>query len=141
MISNQDDKKGFTIVEVVIAGLILAIVATGLFAASVTAFRTQMMATTHYRATSLARNRIQRCASLPFDTIPLYAEFPHLINENGVNDADGRYQRTTLVNELTTNYYEVVVQILYQSRPGNWVSNPVELRTKIARNMYDGATM
>ena len=140
-VADNGTRGGFTMVEMVIAGAILAFVVAGLFAACLSAMRTQYMAANYYRATCLARNRVQRGSSLPFETIPLLTEPLHAVDEFGRDSPAGAYRRGTDVNELSSNCYEIAVEVYYPSRAGELSEEPVAIKTMIARRMYDGGEM
>ena len=134
-------RSGFTVIEVVVAGGILAAVVGGLFAAVIAAIGTQYMAANYYRATSLARNRIQRAAAQPFDSLPMVAEPQRRIDDYGNPSAQGVYTRQTTVTEITPDVYDVTVRVHYPTGPGKRSSVPVIVQTMIARRMFDGGDL
>jgi len=132
---------GFTLVEVVVASGILAAVVGGLFAATIAAISAQYMAANYYRATNLARNRVQRAAAQPFDSLPMVEEPERRIDGFGNPSGQGAYTRQTTVTEITPDVYDVTVRVHYPTGPGRRSREPVIVQTMIARRMYDGGDM
>ena len=127
--------EGFTIVESIIAVMIVAITAGTFIALSLTSYRELQMSTDYYRSVSLARNRIERIRIMDFDTILNLSEAEHRVDDNGNADPLGAYRRETDVTVLSANLVEVTVTVSFPDRPGCGVADPVVVRTRHARGM------
>jgi Tfp pilus assembly protein PilV len=127
--------EGFTIVEAVIAVMIVTITAGAFIALSMASLRELQMSTDYYRSVSLARNRIERIRIMDFDTILNLSEEEHRVDGNGNADAEGAYRRETEVTPLTANLVEVTVTVSFPDRPGRVVATPVVVHTRHARGM------
>jgi Tfp pilus assembly protein PilV len=127
--------EGFTIVEAVIAVMVVAITAGAFIALSMSSLRELQMSTDYYRSVSLARNRIERIRMMDFDTILNLSEEEHRVDGNGNADVEGAYRRQTEITALTANLADITVTISFPDRPGRVVATPVVVRTKHARGM------
>ena len=127
---------GFTLTEVVIAGALLAIAVTGIFAVCLSAIRTQYMSNNIYHATCLARNRIQRGLSLPFETLPVLADSNNPVDQDGNSNIDGPFHRTTTLEAVSDNCYKIIVTVVYPIGNGELSEVPVKVESKIARGMH-----
>ncbi len=134
--STNKSKLGFTLTEVIVAGALLAIAVTGIFAVCTSAIRTQHMSNSIYHATCLARNRIQRGLSLPFDTLPVLVDSNQLVDQDGNSNLDGPFRRTTTLEEVSANCYKITVTVLYPIGGGILSDVPVKVESKIARGMH-----
>ncbi len=135
--AQRRSKAGFSLTEVMVAGAILAFSCAAVFAACIGAIRTQYAAAGYYRATCMARNRVQRGVALPFTTLPMLVEYGRRLDEEGNISATGPYRRTTRVNQVSDNCYEIIVSVFYPAGPGKMSTTPVEIHGKVARGMYD----
>jgi Tfp pilus assembly protein PilV len=134
---RQPAKAGFSLTEVMVAGAILAFSCAAVFAACIGAIRTQYAASGYYRASCIARNRIQRGIALPFTTMPMLSEQDRRLDEEGNISYRGTYRRTTTVTQVSDNCYEITVAVLYPAGPGMMSATPVEIRSKVTRGMHD----
>jgi hypothetical protein len=130
------NESGFTIVEVVIASLLLIIGIVALFGASIAAVKTQHMSTGLYHATCLARNRVQRGLSLPFDTLPALADTYETVDQYGNSTGNGEFRRTTTLTAVSPNCYEITVDVYYPDGRGGFSAIPATIQSKIARSMH-----
>ncbi len=133
---NFSCNAGFTLTEVVIAGALLAIAVTGIFAACTAAIRTQHMSSSIYHATCLARNRIQRGLSLPFNTLPVLEDSDQPIDQDGNSNLNGPFRRTTELVTISDNCYKISVTIFYPIGNGKLSTVPIIIESKIARGMH-----
>ena len=130
-------KSGFTLAEVLISSMIFLIVSVGFTAGMLAAIKTNSMAADHYRATTIAMNRIQEARTYPFeDVMRMNSDVLTWITENGVeSDSPGNalFRRTTVVSYPAdmTNTVEVVVSVILPQPFGRTNLPPVELRTMI----------
>ncbi len=134
---DKRGKGGFTLTEVMVAGAILAMTSAAMFGACVAAIRTQYASSGYYRATCMARNRIQRGIALPFTTLPMLTEYGRRLDEQGNNSSVGVYRRTTVVTEASSNCYEIAVSVYYPAGPGMLSATPVTIQSKVSRGMHD----
>lgn len=127
---------GFALMEVMVASAIFTIAAVGFARAYVTAIRTQTMAKNHYRATCIARNRIERARGTEFASMPMLAETDRRVNELGSADSTGGYLRTTTVDtNLPPNAVSVTVSVKYPDRMTVVSTTPITVSTLIYRGM------
>ena len=98
-LSRRRTKNGFSLVEVVVAMFILSIAMAGAYRILTVSMQTRQVAVNHYVATVMANNRIERAKNLAFGELSTLAENERAVDELGVPDADGRYLRTTVVEE------------------------------------------
>jgi len=136
-ISNTGKHKGgFTLTEVLVASTLLIIAVTAVFSACTVAIRTQYMSSNYYHATCLARNRIQRGLSLPFETLPVLEESDQPVDQDGNANTVGPYKRTTTMTKQSDDCYKVTVTVSYPTGKGDISKTPVKIESKIARKMY-----
>jgi len=123
-------KSGMTLVEVVVASTIFMIFCAGFYAAYITALRTHKTAGEHFRATMIARNRIQRALSFDFSSIHLMSENKVPVDKEGNPTANGPYYRTTTVTtNIAPSLAKMVVEVYFPSRSTNPI--PVKVSTLI----------
>ena len=128
-------REGFTLVEVIVAIVIIGITSVTFIALSLTSYRELQLSSDYYRAVSLARNRIERIRIMDYDTILNLSEAEHRVDGNGNADAEGAYRRETEVTPLTANLVEVTVTVSFPDRPSRLVADPVVVHTRHARWM------
>lgn len=125
-------KRGMTLVEVVVASTIFMIFCAGFYAVYITSLRTHKIAGDHYRATLIARNRIQRALSFDYGSLPLMAETLRPVDSDGNPLPNGQYRRTTLVN---TNFgfmlTKMEVEVYYPHKGTNLSLQPIKVSTLI----------
>jgi len=74
MLRARRRDSGFTLTEVMVASGVLLFFVLGLLAALLMGIRTLDLSVQHYRATSIARNRVQRARSFSYSSLPLLQE-------------------------------------------------------------------
>lgn len=126
---------GFTLVEVMVSSIILVIVASGIIGGIISALKAQANASDHYRATCIARNRIQHARTISFDSFPLMVESNREIDLDGNLSQEGDFRRSTIVTNVATNSVSISVQVWYPVAPGRLSTAPVEVQTMIANGM------
>jgi len=117
--SNQrsEKRRGFTLVEVLVATTLVVTVLAGVYMVVVHALRLTRMARDHYVATNIAKNRLERARNFQYNDLYLLAEGNVTVNENGLPDNAGRYRRTTVINsEFDEGLTEVSVLVHIRSR-------------------------
>jgi hypothetical protein len=125
-------QDGFTVVEAVIASAVLAVICGSFIMAYLGAMRTHGMATDYYRATCIARNRIQRAWTLSFDSLPLLVETAAPVDGNGNLDNSGHYRRTTVVTNEMSGRAHISVRVHFPVPNGRLSVQPVNVETLIA---------
>lgn len=133
---KYNQPNGFTLTEVIVAGALLAIAVTAIFATAITAIRTQYISSNLYHATCIARNRIQRGLSLPFDTLPVLDDTKQPVDQDGNPNIDGPFYRTTVLDTLSDNCYKITVTVFYPTGKGHVSDVPAIVESKIARGMH-----
>ncbi|OGV62094.1 MAG: hypothetical protein A2498_07710 [Lentisphaerae bacterium RIFOXYC12_FULL_60_16] len=126
---------GFTLTELMVASMIFLMVSTAFTAAMLTALRTQYMATDYYAAMCLARNRIQRARTLDFSSLELLVENQLTVDSIGNPTASGRYQRTTVVSNVSPTCVAFTVKVSFATKSGFFSTQPVEVSTLLDDSM------
>ena len=113
---NVDEKSGFTIVEVVVAILILGLCIGGLCQLAVNSRQLSDMARSHYTAINIAKNRLERAKTVEYDEIRFLAENGIIVDASGRADSTGQYRIDTGVSQAGTNLMELVVTVGIRNR-------------------------
>lgn len=131
---NADTRGGFTLIEVIIAILILAMCIGGLCQLFVNVQQLSDMSRSHYIAINIAKNKIERAKTLGYTDLYLLSETDGIVNENGApDDPDGFFRVTTLVQPSGSNLMEVVVTVDIKNRLNlDFCGEQEEARTCIA---------
>lgn len=132
---KPNSRSGFTLAEVIIASMLFFVISGGFITAYLSAMRTHMVANDFYRATCIARNRIQRAWTLDFDSLPLLGEMETPVDELGNIDTAGSFRRTTSVSNTVPNCTRVTVQVRYPVPNGKLSPATVDVHTMIARGI------
>lgn len=91
-----------TILEVVIAMVLLAIILAAAFPLVEQMMSRFQMARDHYAAASIGQARVERARQVPYDDLALFAETDVVVDEYGnPSEPAGRFQRTTIVEPDT----------------------------------------
>lgn len=139
--TDQDTKnrggacQGFTLVETMVASLIVGVTLSSFMALSLTSFRELHLARDYSRAVGLSRNRVERLLVMDYDSILVASEEEHRIDELGNSAVDGAFRRETVVSTVTNDLLEIAVIISFPDRPGHLSATPVTLRTRYARGL------
>lgn len=129
---------GFTLTEVMVASTILMIFLGGFLASFMMGFRSLDMSTNHYRATAIARNRIQRARSFDYDSLTLLIENEVPIDRHGNADPSGTFRRSTdiFTNTVTAPHtVRVQVGVRFPVRREGGLSEPLLMENLIAVRM------
>lgn len=95
------DKSGFSMVELLVATGIFALILACAFPLVDQMMCRFQMSRDHYVAATLSQARIERARSAPYSDLRLYAETAALVDDYGnLSSPNGRFRRTTSV---TTN--------------------------------------
>jgi len=127
--------EGFTLVEVMISSMILLMVSCGIMAGIISAIKTQANAADHYRATCIARNRIQHARTISFGSYNSISESVVRIDQDGILCSTGDFRRSTSSTNVGTNVMSVTVDVWYSVKPGVLCTEPVKVQTYIHSTM------
>lgn len=131
------NKKGATLVELMAAVSLFAIVLASFLTVCTQGIKTGGFADNAYLAYNLAKNRIETLKSISFNDLSLAGETNTFLDKNGVPDLDGNYKRSTSVAtsyQADPNLTQVTVSVYYKYS-GQWTQNPVQIATVI----YNGS--
>lgn len=91
-------KKGVTLLELLIAMGVFAVVMTSAFPLVDQIVSRFQMARDHYVAATICQARIERVRAVPFSDLPLFVESATLVDDYGnPSSPNGRFQRSTAV--------------------------------------------
>ena len=131
-------RGGFTLTEVMVASTILMIFLGGFLASFVMGIRTLDMTTSHYRATAIARNRIQRARSFDYNSLPLLIENEVPVDLYGNAVSSGTFRRSTdiFTNTVTAPHtVRIQVGVRFPVRATGGHSEPLVMENLIAVRM------
>ena len=114
--SNNDPKAGVTLVEVMVAILILGLCIGGLCQLAVNARQLSDMSRTHYTAINIAKNRLERAKTVDYDELQFLVENDIVVDPSGRADSSGDYRVNTAVTQASTNLMEIVVTVGIMNR-------------------------
>jgi len=134
-LKKSSTKSGFSLIEVMIASLILLIVSSGIMAGIISALKTQANASDYYRATCIARNRIQHAKTISFGSYSSIVEDVVNIDQDGVLSPDGDFRRSTTATNAGDGVMSVTVDVWYFVKPGVLSGRPVTVQTLIHNTM------
>jgi len=110
-------KKGFTLVEMMVASFVLAIFIAGSYALVSGSLWMNQTSRDHYVALNLASSRLERTRTLLYADYSKVAENQLVMNANGTPNANGQYRRTTTVNSnYGANLTEISVKVDIRNR-------------------------
>ncbi len=115
-------KAGFTLVESLMAMVVLAMVMGGAYTLIVQAAGMSRAARDHYVAVNLAKNRLERARNFQYSDLRLITENNMVVDENGNPNTTANFRRTTAVNtNFSANITEVAVTVQIRNfRTGSW---------------------
>lgn len=90
-------RKGFTLVEVMVAVGLLGMTIAGFYAVLTASTRTRIMAHNRYVAVTIANNRIERAKYMRMEELPLLEEEGTLVNALGSPNPQGPFIRSTVI--------------------------------------------
>ncbi len=115
--SDQRKRRGgATIVETVIALTIFAVFSTGACKLMVSHRKILDLSRDIYTASNLAKSRLELARTLEFEQVPDLFENQLLLDASGIPSSSGHFRRTTTVSAVSSNLYEVVIQVDIQNR-------------------------
>lgn len=125
-------RSGFTLIEVMIASAIFGIVALAFGSALIGTMKLHRTASRHYAALSIARNRIQRAYSMPYETLTQenFGQDWKPVDERGEEKPNGLYQRLTIVSTNYSGCVKVTVSVRFPMVMGRGMNpNPLVVET------------
>lgn len=115
-LADRNNARGVTLIESVCAITLLALYIGG---ACRLALATRMItdeARERYQAISVARNRIERIRTRPFDQFELFEENAVRVNHSGAATPKGRFRRTTEIMSVNADVKEIRVRVAVLNR-------------------------
>ena len=111
---KRDSRRGTTLVETMIAIMILGGTVGGACHMTVLAKGISDQAREHYQAINVARNQLERMRVLGFDQLSACAEAEVRVDSNGAVNPNGHFRRTTSITVLASDLKEakVVVDVM-----------------------------
>ncbi|MFC1467376.1 hypothetical protein ACFLQY_01600 [Verrucomicrobiota bacterium] len=133
MRKRNNNKAGTTILEVLMAVTVLSVVISGLCGLVLHGRELSSVARSRYKATVLARNRIEKARNTDFELIYGLAEKDVVVNEFGEVDSGGYFRRTTTVTDVSSILLEILVRVDVKNRRTlDFTVQGEELQTYIA---------
>ncbi|HRZ11663.1 MAG TPA: prepilin-type N-terminal cleavage/methylation domain-containing protein [Kiritimatiellia bacterium] len=115
--TQRRGRSGFTLVEVMIAVVLVLLALGGAYTLIVHSARVSRAARDHYVAVNLAKNHLERARNFRYADLYLLAEDNLVMNENGGPDNRGRFRRTTVVDDdYATGVTEITVTVQVRNR-------------------------
>jgi type II secretory pathway pseudopilin PulG len=105
-----------TLTEVTVALSIFAVFATSACRVLVSHRKIIDRARHHYTAANIAKNRYELARTVDFEQVPELNEQAITVDLSGIPSLQGHYNRTTTVNSLRANLYELVVTVKIRNR-------------------------
>ena len=109
-------RSGTTLVETMVAIMILSGTVGGACHLTVAAKSVSDQAREQYQAVTVARNHIERIRVLGYDQLSRCVESAVRVDSNGAVSPTGRFQRTTTVTDVGTAIKEVCVNMVVLNR-------------------------
>ena len=124
-------RRGFSIVEVVVTLVLLAMVMGGSYLVMARAAELSRTARNHYVAATLCKNRLERARNFDYQDLHLLAENDLVVDDNGAPSSKGFFARTTTVNtNLATGLTQVTVTVkIKNKKTGRFGPGKEELST------------
>jgi len=106
-------RSGFTLVEVMVAGLLMLVFLGGALQVLVQTMRSTDLVRRRTEATNLAWSRLERAKHMDFDELnDLVEDDPgSIVNSAGLPDLDGDYLRRTLITPLSGAMEAVQIRV------------------------------
>jgi prepilin-type N-terminal cleavage/methylation domain-containing protein len=120
MISNAKSvfwKSGFSVVEVVVTLVLMAMVMGGAYLVISRAAELSRAARNHYVAATLCKNRLERARNFDYQDLHLMAETDLVVDDNGAPSSKGFFARTTTINtNIAPGLTEVKVTVKVKNK-------------------------
>ena len=131
---SMKSKSGLTLVEAILAVLVLCVATAGSALVVVASGKVSDQARDHYVAVNIAHNRIERAKTINYSNLTSLQETGTVVNVDG-DTADpvdsGMYMRTTQVNVIDSvkSLSELVVTVSIRNRVSLAFTNETEKMT------------
>lgn len=124
-------ESGFSIVEVVVTLVLIAMVMGGAYLVLARASELSRAARNHYVAATLCKNRLERARNFDYEDLHLLAEYDLVVDDNGAPSSRGMFARTTTVNtNVAPGLTEVKVTVkIKNKKTGQFGPGKEELST------------
>jgi len=109
-------RSGTTIVEAMVAIMILGGTIGGACHLTVLAKRLCDQSREHYQAINIARNHLERVRVMGYDQLSRCGETSVRLDEQGVEDSNGRFRRSTAVTTVSADVKQVSVTVAVMNR-------------------------
>ena len=113
------DKKGLTLVEVMIALVVLLIVSLALMQTALVSINSNMTNILRDEAVSIAEESMNEARNIPFDNLAAGAS-GETVSRNFKNIANFQYAVTRTVTDLNFNNKQIEIRVTW-----NWKGNPI----------------
>ena len=115
-------RRGFTIIEALIAITVMALVMGGAYSLIIQAMHMSRSARDHYVAVNICKNRLERARNFQYSDLRFLTESLMVVDDNGNPTVSGNFRRTTTIN---TNYAANLTQMsvscqIRNYRTGGW---------------------
>lgn len=127
--SCRQSRSGYTLTEIMVAMMVLAIGMAGVYSFVSLTTRQQRGAHLHYISTVIANNRIEHAKNIPFGSLQDLRENGVRVDEIGVHNDSGAFVRRTLITpnwENNETLTRVMVSVEYPhpgARDGQTTTN------------------
>lgn len=108
---KKKTRSGITLVESVVAVCLFGLFIAGACQLVVSAKQTADRARKRYAAVNMARNRIERLNTYPFDEMDMAIEHKLVVGDQGIFDPQGDFQVTTEVSPVTDKLKLITVTV------------------------------
>ncbi len=108
--------KGFTLVEVLVAAVLLSFVVVGVLLMSTTSIKSNHYANRHTRAIVLAEEKMESMLKIPFDQLSTYTTEEE---DYGKITNHVEFRRRTTVSVIDTDQYRITVTVNWKSQGKN----------------------
>jgi prepilin-type N-terminal cleavage/methylation domain-containing protein len=114
--ADMKSRSGLTLIEVIIAIAIFAVFVGGACAVVIAARQLNELARDRYIAVNLAKNRLERARTFPFDQLSSFDESNVQIDSVGDPSNNGNYRRSTTVSNVSASLIEMSVAVEIRDR-------------------------
>jgi hypothetical protein len=124
--------------ELMVSTAVLLLVLGGFMALFISAMRTQVISGDYYRATCIARNRIERSRSLDYSSLPLMSETNMWVDDDGnakAHELGARFLRSTIVTNAGTNAMLINVSVQFPVPNGKLSPAAINVQTMVAKGI------
>lgn len=115
----KENRAGMTLIEALIAIVIFGMVIAGFCNSILCVKKMRDISFDHYMAVNIAKNRIERARTLPYENLSSFAESALVIDQYGFlasTSDEGRFERTTEISVVSSNLTEIFVIVRIRDR-------------------------